>query len=317
MKSRENTAGEPPGCRTEEETIKQLAEKALFPVMSRRGKVYLHPAGRVRPTAEESRKIIEDLKIEDADRCRELRKRIGELRAASRESRPIRTWVKSERPRERLQRNGPETLTDSALLAIIVRTGMEGVDAEELGRRLINRFGSFRALDDAPISEICHISGIGPAKAVQVKAAIEIGKRLLRERAGKKRRVRNPSDIVDYVAEYYGPYLRDSRKEVFSVIFTDIKNKPLHHVEVSRGSVSASIVDPGEIIREASLRSASAVILIHNHPSGETEPSTEDIRLTRRIVEACSLLNIKVLDHIIIGKNLEDYYSFSAAGLIG
>ena len=122
--------------------------------------------------------------------------------------------------------------------------------------------------------------------------------------------------VINYVAEYYGPYLRDAKKESFNVIFLDIKNKPIHNIEISKGSINASVVDPKEIIKEATLKSASSIILVHNHPSGDTEPSSEDINLTNRIIDACNLVGIKVLDHIIIGKNKEDYYSLASAGLI-
>ncbi len=122
--------------------------------------------------------------------------------------------------------------------------------------------------------------------------------------------------MISYVAEYYGPYLRDAKKEFFHVILLDIKNKPIGNVEISKGSFNATVVDPKEIIKEATLRSAASIILIHNHPSGETAPSSEDIDLTNRINQACNLVGIKVLDHIIIGKNEEDYLSFAKAGLI-
>jgi len=306
----------PPARMSEEETLQFLAYHSLYPMISGNGKVYLRPTGKTRLSEAETADILSGLEIKTPDHCRTLRNRISKLRAANRESQPIRSWVKEERPRERLMKLGADALSDSSLIAIILRTGMEGTDAEELGRRLINRFGSIRGIDKATISEICATRGIGPAKAVQIKAALEIGKRFLREKVKKGHRIGKPSDIVDYVAQYYGPYLRDSRKEIFCIILLDIKNKPIHNIEISRGSINASIVNPGEIIREATLRSASAVILVHNHPSGETEPSGEDVRLTRRIIEACGLVDIKVLDHVIIGKNFEDYYSFASAGLI-
>jgi DNA repair protein RadC len=211
---------------------------------------------------------------------------------------------------------GPETLPLSKILAIILRTGKEGASAEELSKRLLNRFGTLREIDAAPVPEICKIGGIGQAKAVQIKAAMELGKRLYKENAEKQKRIKNAADVIGYVSEYYGPYLRDAKKEFFNVILLDVKNKPIHNVELSKGSVNASIVDPKEIMKEATLKTASAIILVHNHPSGDTEPSSEDIKITNRIVQACNLVGIKVLDHIIIGKNKEDYYSFAKSGLI-
>ncbi len=118
------------------------------------------------------------------------------------------------------------------------------------------------------------------------------------------------------MAEYYGLYLRDAKKEFFSIILLDVKNKPIHNIEISKGSINVSIVDPKEIIKEATLRSASSVILVHNHPSGDAEPSAEDIKVTHAVINACNLVGIKVLDHIIIGRNQDDYYSFAQNGLI-
>ncbi len=211
---------------------------------------------------------------------------------------------------------GPASLPLSKLLAIILRTGRRGTNAEELGRKLLNSFGTLRALDSAGVDELCRIEGIGPAKAVQIKAALEIGKRFCGERAEKIRRIRKAEDVIDYVSELFGPYLRDAKKEHFYIILLDIKNKPIQNIEISKGSVQASIVDSKEIIREATIHSASSIIMIHNHPSGETEPSGEDIRITKQIADACNFIGIKVLDHIIIGKDKEDYYSFARWGML-
>ena len=229
---------------------------------------------------------------------------------------PIKEWIEEERPREMLIKKGPEALPLSKLLAIILRTGRKGVSAEELSKRLLNEFGTLRKIDSAAISEICKIEGIGHAKAAQIKAALEIGKRLFREKAQKQKSIKRADDAVEYIAEYYGPYLRDAKKEFFCIILLDVKNKPVHNVEISKGSINASIVDPKEIIKEATSKSASSIILVHNHPSGDGTPSNEDIELTKRIVDACKIVGIKVLDHIIVGKNREDYYSFTKWGLI-
>jgi DNA repair protein RadC len=215
-----------------------------------------------------------------------------------------------------LIKHGSQKLQLSKLLAIILRTGREGISAEELSQRLLNRFKTLREIDSAPISELCKIDGIGYAKATQIKAALEIGKRFIKENAELKKKFLKADDVIDYVREYYGPYLRDARKEFFNIILLDVKNKPIHNVEISIGSVNASIVDVKEIIKEATMKSASAVILVHNHPSGETEPSKDDIDITNQIVNACKLVGIQVLDHIIIGKNEADYQSFAKMGLI-
>ncbi len=306
----------PPAILSEDEILDYLAIHALYPVMSRKGKVYLRPANRKSLPNDAVGEILSRLAIHREEDCRALRRSVKERRAELRETRPIKKWVREERPRERLIQQGPASLPDSSLIAIIIGTGREGTSAEELGKRLINRLGSLRAVDSADVSDLCAIQGIGPAKAVQIKAALELGKRFCQENARRVQRIGKPDDIIEYVADYYGPYLRDAKKEVFLIILMDIKNKPLRHIEISRGSISASIVDPAEIVREATRHSASAVILVHNHPSGETEPSSEDIRVTQRISDACGLVDIKVIDHVIIGKNIEDYYSFARGGLI-
>jgi len=215
-----------------------------------------------------------------------------------------------------LIKNGPENLPLSKLLAIIIRTGSDSKSAEELAKVLLNEFGSLRGLDRAEISQLCSIPGIGIAKAVEIKAALEIGKRLYREEVDLGTKIKGPKDVVMYVREYYAPYLRDLNKEVFNIILLDHRNKVIDNIEISRGSINASIVDPREIIREATLKSASSIILVHNHPSGETSPSMDDIETTNRIIDACRIVGIKVLDHIILGKNNVDYTSFAELGLI-
>jgi len=228
----------------------------------------------------------------------------------------IKEWVEEERPREMLIKNGSENLPLSKLIAIILRTGSGGTNAEELAKKLINRFRTLRAIDAATISELCEIDGIGPAKASQIKSSLEIGKRFCKERVEKAAKLNSPKDVIAYVSGYYGPYLRDSKNEFFHAIFLDAKNKPLDNVALSKGSSDASVVDPKEIVRQASLKSASSIVLVHNHPSGDTAPSKEDIETTKLIVSVCSLIGVSVIDHIIIGKNEEDYLSFSEEGLI-
>lgn len=226
---------------------------------------------------------------------------------------PVKDWIEEERPRERIIKFGAEIAPLSELLAVVLRTGKRGASAEELAREMLNTFRSLRGMDRAPISELCKINGVGPAKAAQIKAALEIGKRLSREKAQILKRIEKPDDVIQYVAQYYSPYLRDAGKEFFCIILLNRKNRPIHHMEISRGSISANIVDPKEIIKEVSLRSASSVILVHNHPSGEVEPSADDFKVTRCINTACNFLGVKLLDHIIIGKNAEDCFSFSMA----
>jgi len=298
------------------ELLKFMATNSIYPFVSKKGQIFLKCSTKNLLTKEKKLEIIAQLNIKTMEDCKKLRDEIKKLSKEYRTNLPIREWVKEERPREMLAKIGAENLPLSKLLAIILRTGKEGKSAEDLARELLNRFGSLRAIDSATISEISKIEGIGFSKAVQVKAAIEIGKRFLREQAQKRKKLNKPDDVVSYVCEYYSPYLRNSEKEFFNVLLLDVKNKIIDNIELSKGSINATVVDPKEIVKLASLKSASSIILIHNHPSGETKPSKEDIELTNRIKEACKLLDIKVLDHIIIGKNSNDYYSFAKESLI-
>jgi DNA repair protein RadC len=305
-----------PNSPSEKEIVEFLVANAIYPIFSKKGKVFLKCSRRGLLTTEKTKEIIDKLDIKSATDCERIRKEVRERVSANRQNQPIKKWIKEERPREMLMKHGPASLALSKLIAIILRTGKEGASAEELAKRLLNQFGSLRAIDSADISEIYKIGGIGYAKASQIKAALELGKRFYKETAEKKKSIKNAQDVINYVAEYYGPYLRDAKKEFFSIILLDVKNKPIHNLEISRGSINASIVDPKEVIKEATLRSASSIILVHNHPSGDAEPSPDDIETTKLIIQACEIVGIKVLDHIIIGRNKEDYVSFARAGLL-
>jgi len=301
----------------EEEILEFLAAVKAYPVCSKKGKVFFVRKGRDELFDKFKEEIIKKLDLRDEESCRRIRNAVKDKVAKQRTNKPIKKWIREERPREMLAKYGAENLNSAKLLAIILRTGSEGVSAEDLARKLLNHFGSLRAIDSASIKELCEIEGIGMAKAAQIKAALEIGKRLLRENAEKKRRISCVEDVVKYVFDYYLPYLRDSKKEFFNVILLDSGNKPIKNIEVSKGGLEASVVDIREIVREASKEGAASIILVHNHPSGEAEPSGEDIRITRRIAEACDLIGVRVLDHVIIGKNREDYVSFLEKGLLG
>ena len=296
--------------------IEFMATNSIYPFLSKKGKVFLRYPQKNFLTEEKINQIIEQLNIKTEDECKQIREKIKEKAKKFNTNLPIKKWIKEERPREMLAKSGAENIPLSKLIAIILRTGKQGKSAEDLAKDLLNYFGSLRAIDNSSISEILKIKGIGFSKAVQIKAAIEIGKRFFREQAQTKKKLTKPDDVISYVCEYYSPYLRDSNKEFFNIILLDIKNKVIDNIEVSKGSVNAAVVDPKEIVKNASLKSASSIILIHNHPSGETKPSEEDIKLTDRIIDACKLIGVKVLDHIIIGKNLDDFYSFAKEGLI-
>jgi len=218
-------------------------------------------------------------------------------------------WPEDERPREKLLKLGADKLSDTELLAILLRVGSSGKSAVDMARELINQFGTFRNIDSKSFAELKR-KGLGIAKIAQMKAAIEIGKRFLKEKSLSKIKIKFSKDIVDY----FIPYLRDMKKEIFKLVLLDGKNKIIKDVTLSEGTLTKSIVHPREVIKEAVTESAAALVLIHNHPSGDPHPSPDDIEITNRIISACELVGIRVLDHIIIGDN--NYFSFFNEGLI-
>jgi DNA repair protein RadC len=225
----------------------------------------------------------------------------------------IKDWPEDERPRERLLRLGEGTLSDTQLLAIVLRTGdaASGVTAVDLARLLLRYFNdSLEALSLATVVELCQVPGIGPAKACEVKAAFEIGRRLQARKEGPLRQFRSSKDV----AHYYMPLLRDKKREQFQVVLLDRKNRVMRDVMISQGSLTASVVHPREVFNPAIRDSAAAVIFVHNHPSGDPQPSQEDRILTTRLADAGRLLGIQVLDHIIVGRDA--YMSFADEGLL-
>jgi len=297
-----------------DEAISFLSEIRAYPVF-RNGKVYFIKKSKSKILDTLKEEIIRILELNSDEDCKKIRDMIKTY-SSKRKNRPIKKWVAEERPREMLVKHGAENLSSVKLLAILLRTGNEGESAEDLARRILNDFRSLRALDGASIRDLCRIEGIGIAKAAQIKAALEIGKRLLREDAEKRGKIRNVEDVIDYVCNYYSPYLMDAKKEFFNIILLDSGNKPIKNLEIGKGGLETSVVDIREIIREASNEGAASIILVHNHPSGEVEPSAEDIKVTERIASACRLIGVRVLDHIIIGKNRKDYVSFLEMGLL-
>jgi DNA repair protein RadC len=228
--------------------------------------------------------------------------------------RAIKEWPEDERPRERLMKLGADTLSEAQLLAIVLSTGdaSSGQSALDLAVHLVQTFGGLRALDAASIAELCQTKGIGPAKATAIKAALELGRRLLGEPAQRKFKVTTAQDVVNY----FQPRLQYLRREVFKAVLLDTKHQMLKDVTVSEGSLSASLVHPREAFLPAIKESAAAVIFLHNHPSGDPTPSAEDKELTLRLAEVGRLVGISVLDHIIIGTGTPGYLSFRDAGLL-
>ena len=221
----------------------------------------------------------------------------------------VKDWPEDERPRERLMAHGPSALSEAQLLAIIIRNGRAGHTAVDLGRNLLERFGSLAGIEQAAIKEICEVKGIGKAKAAEIKAAIELGRRY------QKPSLAGASFCSSHdVAAYYRPRMKDLKQETFRCALLDTKNKIIREEVVSIGSLSASIVHPRDSFKAAIRESAAAVVFIHNHPSGDVKPSQEDILLTKRLVQAGDVLGIQVLDHIIIGDG--SHFSFKDNGMI-
>ncbi|MBN2428495.1 MAG: DNA repair protein RadC [Deltaproteobacteria bacterium] len=228
------------------------------------------------------------------------------------ELRRIKDWPEAERPREKLLANGPESLSEAELLAIVLRTGDASSKQSALdhARLLLSRFGSLRKLASATIAEICEIKGIGNVKAAQIKAVFEIARRFGQNAFRKG----SPYTSSDIVYEHFRERLVDLAKEKFLILMLDSKNRLLREMEISVGSLTASIVHPREVFAPVLRESAASIILVHNHPSGDPKPSREDIEITGRLRKAGELLGIRVLDHIIIGT--EGYTSFADQGFM-
>lgn len=222
----------------------------------------------------------------------------------------ITDWPEGERPREKLMQFGPEKLSESELLAILIRTGSKKRTALDLAKTILSRFGNFQQLSSLNYQELFRLKGIGPAKAVTLSAAFEIARRTASLPIQKKLKISEPH----LVFQKYHPLLGHLRKEVFMILILNSANMLLKDVQISEGILNSSLVHPREVFQPAILASGASIILIHNHPSGEVVPSLEDKNITRRLVDAGKMLDIPVLDHIIIGEN--KYFSFKEEGLI-
>lgn len=202
----------------------------------------------------------------------------------------------SERPRERLEKYGAQVLTNGELLAILLRVGIQGRNAVQLGQEILTRFGDLAGIQRAPFSALCEIEGVGPAKAAQIKAAIELGNRLSKESTNEKPLVSKPEDAIELVRYE----LRGKEQEELWVMMLSSRNRMLQIDKLYKGSLNSSSVRIAELFKTAIRINAAAVILFHNHPSGDAKESSEDVNLTKTALEAGKMLDIKVLDHIII-----------------
>ena len=209
----------------------------------------------------------------------------------------INQWPSDERPREKLLARGADALSDAELLAIFIRTGVQGKTAVDVGRDLIDRFGGLRQILNASKAQLCEVSGIGITKYALLQAAVELGNRYLAQKLHKDGPLSSPKQAGDYLTHR----LRDQSREVFAILYLDTRHQVLDYEELFVGTHNGASVYPREVIRNTLARNAAAVILAHNHPSGIAEPSQADISLTIRLRDALAMVDVKLLDHLVIG----------------
>jgi DNA repair protein RadC len=223
----------------------------------------------------------------------------------------IHCWPVPERPRERLHQAGPAALSNRELLAILIGSGTEGRSALDVAADLLRSArGSLRQVAAAGPAELTNTPGVGPAVAARVSAALELGRRLAREGPLERLRINGPADVYERCA----PSLRDLRQEEFLVLLLNTQHAVIRELLVTRGTLDTSIVHPREVFRPAIAESAAAVILVHNHPSGDPTPSPEDQEVTKQLAAAGQLIGIPILDHIVIGD--ARYVSFVESGML-
>jgi DNA repair protein RadC len=224
----------------------------------------------------------------------------------------IKDWPQDDRPREKLLQKGPQALSDTELLAIILRNGnaSTGESAIDHARLLLGQFDGFRGIDEASVTELEKVKGIGPAKIAQMKASLEMARRLGSRKWESGQPLRSSEDVF----HHFRHDLEKEKKELFYVILLNNKNKKLREVKISEGSLTASLVHPREVYNPVIRESAAAVIFVHNHPSGDPAPSQEDIEITRRLKEVGEVMGVRVLDHVVIGH--DRYFSFSDRGML-
>jgi DNA repair protein RadC len=223
----------------------------------------------------------------------------------------IKEWAPAERPRERLQAVGPSALTTRELLALLIGSGQVGRSALDVAEEMLQRAdGSLRRLAARPPAELLQVRGVGPAVAARIAAALELGRRLAREGPLERGRIRGPADVFERCA----PALRDLLHEEFRVLLLNAQHAVVREIVITRGILDASVVHPREVFKEAVAESAAALILVHNHPSGDPAPSPEDREVTRQLADAGRIVGIPVLDHVVVGD--ARYVSFVEAGYL-
>ncbi|MCH8495941.1 MAG: DNA repair protein RadC [Balneolales bacterium] len=225
--------------------------------------------------------------------------------------RVVKDMPPDEQPREKLVRHGSETLSNAELLAILLRTGTKRMNVIDTSRNILEMSGGLHAMARKGLKDLCRVDGIGSVKAVTILAALELGRRLQSASLEEKVFFKSPEDVY----AYFGPKMRDLRKEVFVVAFMNASKRLIGFEKMSVGGQTATIVDPSEAMRQAILNDAHSVVLLHNHPSGNAAASQADIQLTKRLYEAGRLLGVMVEDHIIVAGY--EYVSLRSKGLLG
>ena len=224
----------------------------------------------------------------------------------------IKYWPENERPRERLIRYGSNSLSDAHLLGILIGSGdrRSKKNAVDLSRDLLKVFGSLENIDQATVNEICQVKGIGSAKAAQIKAALEVGKRMSSKSVSLKTELKSSQALVTQFA----PFMRNLKKEIVKIVLLDNKLQLIKDLTVSEGSLNASIVHPREVMIPAIRESAASFALLHNHPSGDPSPSQKDFEVTHRLNQTGKIVGIHMIDHIIIAGS--GFFSFADEGLL-
>jgi DNA repair protein RadC len=211
----------------------------------------------------------------------------------------VREWHPSEQPREKLSQHGAEHLSNAELLAILLRVGVQGQDVVSLSQSLLTNFGGLEGLSRTPLSVLADVKGMGPAKAVTIRAALELGQRLLLAQSLDRPQIRSPQDVAIMLQLDMGML----EQEHLRVVLLNTKNRVVGTPTVYKGSLNTSMIRVAEVFREAIKENCASIIVVHNHPSGDPTPSPEDVRVTRELIEAGKLLDIEVLDHLVIGRN--------------
>src|SRR3989338_7258443 len=223
----------------------------------------------------------------------------------------IKSWPEDDRPREKLLKKGAKTLSNSELLAILLRTGTNGISAIDLARNVLKKFGTFRDMAHTDTRDWKEFKGLGGAKIAHIQAALEIGRRYQQDVVSTgKQKIASTQDVVDIVL----PHMRDLKTEVFKVVYLDSNNRIIDITDAAIGTVDHAFPIIREIIHAALQKFAKSIVCVHNHPSANITPSAEDRKLTNELCDAGKLMEIKVLDHVIIGDN--QYYSFADQGML-